>query len=287
MAEEFEHILDECIDCLLRGESLGQCLQRYPEQAAQLEPLLRVALATQKASSVEPRTEFKVQARQQLSSVLYKQKPEVQPGRVPLLDLAKSRIRGAIKGLRSRPVWQKALASALAVALIVGLCLTIPALLGQSPVALAEEVAMEDPGVQILLIEKGFDPLRVHRAVVKADGGSIYYVYLMNPGDNAPIGTVTVDMEKRMVTKIGLIESSEQFIHPPGPAGVSEEDILQIAERDPSVQEILGSGAEVGRMAYLFSPQRQVVGLELRLGAQRWLVQIDLTKEEVISIFER
>jgi hypothetical protein len=283
MAEEFEHILDECIDRLLRGESLEQCLQRYPEQAAQLEPLLRVALATQKASSVEPRAEFKAQARQQLISVLYRQKPKAQPGRVPLLDLAKSRIRRGIEGLRSRPVWQNALASALVVALIVGLCLAIPLLLRQSPVALAEELAMEDPGVQVLLIEKGFEPSNMHRVAEKADGGSIYYVYLMNPEDDALIGTVTVDIEQRMVTKIGLIEGSEQF----GPVtGVSKEDILQIAGGNRKVREILDNLAEVGRMSCLCSPQRKVVGLELRLGKKKWLVKIDLLEGEV-SIFER
>lgn len=284
MAEEFEHILDECIDCLLRGESLGQCLQRYPEQAAQLEPLLRVALATQKASSVEPRSEFKAQARQQLSSVLYRQKPKAQPSRIPLLDLAKSRIRGGIEGLRSRPVWQKALASSLAVALIVGLCLAIPLLLRQSPVALAEELAVEDPGVQVLLAEKGFDPSNMHRVAEKADGGNIYHVYFIDPTDNALIGTVTVDMEQRMVTKIGLIESSEQFGLV---TGVSKEDVVQIARRNHMVRRILDKWAEVGRMSCLSSPQRKVVALELRLGQKRWLVKIDLLEGEVISIFER
>ena len=79
MAEEFEHILDDCIDRLLRGESLEQCLQRYPEQAAELKPLLRVALTTYQASAVEPRSEFRAGARYQIHSILYaeKQKPKV------------------------------------------------------------------------------------------------------------------------------------------------------------------------------------------------------------------
>ncbi|MBL7119144.1 MAG: hypothetical protein ISS53_00505 [Dehalococcoidia bacterium] len=85
MAEEFEHILDQCIDRLLQGESLEQCLQRYPEQAAQLEPLLRVALAAQKASAVEPRPEFKAQARYQMRSLLYAGKRKSQPRRIPVL----------------------------------------------------------------------------------------------------------------------------------------------------------------------------------------------------------
>ena len=79
MAEEFEYILDDCIDRLLRGESLEQCLQRYPEQAAELKPLLCVALTTYQASAVEPRSEFRAGARYQIHSILYaeKQKPKV------------------------------------------------------------------------------------------------------------------------------------------------------------------------------------------------------------------
>jgi|GEM_PF-2774276 len=48
--------------------------------------------------------------------------------RIPLLDLAKSRIRDGMERLGSRPVWQKALVSALTVALITGLWLVIPAM---------------------------------------------------------------------------------------------------------------------------------------------------------------
>jgi len=287
MAEEFEHILDDCIDRLLRGESLEQCLQRYPEQAAELEPLLRVALTTYQTSAVEPRPEFKVQARQQLSSVLYGQKPKAQPGRMPLLDWVKSRIGGGIEGLRSRPVWQKALASALAVALIVGLCLTIPALLGQSPVALAEELAMEDPGTQLLLVEKGFDPANVHRVAVKSDGGNIYYVHLVNRKDNELIGTVTVDIRERMVIKIGLIESSEEYVQPFRPIGLAIlEEIIKVARSDARIEGLFDAGAKVGRVSYLSSPQRQMVGLGVRLGGESWLVKIDPVQREVTSMFQ-
>lgn len=85
MTEGFEGILDECIDRLRRGESLEQCLERYPEQAAELEPLLRVALAAHKASSVEPRPEFKAQARYQIQSVLRTRERKRPSRRVPFL----------------------------------------------------------------------------------------------------------------------------------------------------------------------------------------------------------
>lgn len=70
MSREFETILDECLQRLLEGESVEHCLARYPEQAAELEPLLQVALAAREASAIEPRPEFKAQARYRLQSAL-------------------------------------------------------------------------------------------------------------------------------------------------------------------------------------------------------------------------
>jgi len=70
MSKGFEKILDECLERLIQGESVEECLARYPEQAAELEPLLRVALMAKEASSVEPRPELKAAARNRFQSVL-------------------------------------------------------------------------------------------------------------------------------------------------------------------------------------------------------------------------
>ena len=79
MAEQFDHLLNECIDRLLRGESLEQCLQRYPEHAVRLEPLLRVAQAAYETSStVEPRADFKAQARYRMGVLLHDRKQSLQ-----------------------------------------------------------------------------------------------------------------------------------------------------------------------------------------------------------------
>ena len=86
MAERFENILDECIERLLQGESVEQCLERYPKHAVQLEPLLRVAKATRETSSVEPRPEFKAQARYQIESLLHAKGQKAGPRRLPLVS---------------------------------------------------------------------------------------------------------------------------------------------------------------------------------------------------------
>jgi len=81
---EFENILDECLERLGRGETLGQCLQSYPEQAAQLEPLLHMAQAVIKASAILPRSEFKARARYEFRSAL---QAEATKKRQPLFSL--------------------------------------------------------------------------------------------------------------------------------------------------------------------------------------------------------
>jgi hypothetical protein len=69
--KEFDNILDECLERLLvGGETIEQCLERYPEQAAQLKPLLETALAVKETSAVQPRAEFKARARYQFRSAL-------------------------------------------------------------------------------------------------------------------------------------------------------------------------------------------------------------------------
>jgi hypothetical protein len=61
-AKEFDNVLNECIERMLKGESVEACLAAYPEYAAALEPLLRTALDTRKAASIMPRPEFRQRA---------------------------------------------------------------------------------------------------------------------------------------------------------------------------------------------------------------------------------
>jgi len=73
--KEIDNILNECLERLLvRGETIEQCLASYPEQAGELEPLLRTALVAKEASAIEPRPEFKARARYQLRSALQEAK---------------------------------------------------------------------------------------------------------------------------------------------------------------------------------------------------------------------
>jgi hypothetical protein len=67
---EFENILSECLDRMLQGESVEQCLEAHPEQARELEPLLRTAQVAKIAATMQPRSEFRAQARREFQSSL-------------------------------------------------------------------------------------------------------------------------------------------------------------------------------------------------------------------------
>jgi hypothetical protein len=86
MKKSFDDILDICLDRIIaKGDTIEQCLESYPEQATQLEPLLRAALATAKVSSIiEPRPEFQRLARQRLLSTLEAKEKKKTKHRMPL-----------------------------------------------------------------------------------------------------------------------------------------------------------------------------------------------------------
>jgi len=72
MANDFDRILDECIDRLNHGETIDACLTDYPEQAKQLEPLLRAMIQTEAAYSFTPSVNAKRAARQRFYAALEK-----------------------------------------------------------------------------------------------------------------------------------------------------------------------------------------------------------------------
>ena len=70
MANDFDRILDECIDRITRGETIEACLSDYPERAKQLEPLLQAMVQTKASYSFTPSAENKRAARQRFSAAL-------------------------------------------------------------------------------------------------------------------------------------------------------------------------------------------------------------------------
>lgn len=134
-----------------------------------------------------------------------------------------------------RPVWQTALASAVSVGLIIGLCLAIPSWLEQS--SLEEQIAAiaeQDPQVQELLGDES--TLNTVVPVKVAEGNIFYYRITYEVKGDPEIGLeqmvvdATVDLEEARV--VGVQNS---IVH-----ALSEEQkqrAIEIAKNDPKIEE--------------------------------------------------
>ena len=67
---EFENILDLCVEALIKGDSVEQCLSRYPEHAGELEPLLLAAQQIIAVPQPMPSPELKSETKRALRVVV-------------------------------------------------------------------------------------------------------------------------------------------------------------------------------------------------------------------------
>ncbi|MFH1141248.1 MAG: DUF5667 domain-containing protein [Chloroflexota bacterium] len=73
--EEFTQVLDQCLDKVLQeGATVESCLQRYPQHAAQLGPLLTTALGTRRTLDFTSNASAKDRARLALQTALRQRK---------------------------------------------------------------------------------------------------------------------------------------------------------------------------------------------------------------------
>jgi len=74
MTDDFDRILDECIDRINRGASLADCLSDYPKYSEKLRPLLQSMHDVQKACAFMPSADSKRAARQRFHAALDRQR---------------------------------------------------------------------------------------------------------------------------------------------------------------------------------------------------------------------
>lgn len=74
---EFEAILEECVDQIASGESsLEECLAQHPEYAAQLEPILFTAQRLRQVREVKPSPFLRSRIRAQISQAVENSPPQ-------------------------------------------------------------------------------------------------------------------------------------------------------------------------------------------------------------------
>lgn len=190
MNRKFDDILNECLERLLvKGETVEQCLQSYPEHAAELKPLLQTALASKKALEIKPSTEFKARARYQFRAAL-----------------AESAAKKSRPSFAWMPRWATALI--LAIGILMAGSGTVAAASYSMPDSLLYPVKITTEQVQLSLTHS--DAGKAELDIKLADERVAEIVYLANKGDTQRIEATTQQLIKNMegLTAVAAAEAS-------------------------------------------------------------------------------
>lgn len=215
--KEFNNILDECLESLLvKGETLEQCLEKHPEYAAQLEPLLRTAVAASKALAIQPDTEFKARARYEFRLVLEKVKPK----RVPFL------------------IWQPrwAMAMVISLAVVVAGGGTVVAADDSMPGSPLYPVKLATEQVRVTLTPSDIGKAELYAAL--ADRRVAEITYLVNKGRLQRVELAAQRLKKHLakMNSLHLVAMTEKKA-PGGPARAR----LMLQEQSETDSEMAGS----------------------------------------------
>jgi len=212
------------------------------------------------------------------------------PG-VTILELAKSRVKGGIdimiRGLVSRqPVWKTAAVSVLALALVIGLSLTIPSLSTESVYAQAANIAQNGPQVRAAL---GGGEVQEVKVKVVGDKGTVIFVTEMGL-----VVTAEVDLKSKKVITVTVTGR-------PKLTEADEQKASDIAKADPRVQELLNKGASITKVSPRYSfggmginaetgkeeyTEEILVGVQITLGETIWVAEVDLAEGKVVELRE-
>jgi len=213
MSKEFDNILDECLERLLiKGKTIEQCLQSYPEQAADLKPLLQMALAARQAAAVQPRAEFKASARYQFQSALQEISS---PKRRPLLSWF--------------PRWATVVTTALGVLLMGGG--TIAAASYSMPDSLLYPIKLATEQVRLALTPS--DIGKAELCAKFADRRVAEIIYTANKGDIQRVEAATQRLDERLVMLASLTSSPED-IETEAPRMLESAPPMQLGEAEDS-----------------------------------------------------
>ena len=185
---EFENIFDDCLERLARGDTLMQCLESHPEQAEQLEPLLRTAQMARETSAILPHPEFRARARSEFHSALQE---------------AVSKKRPSLFGLRTRLVTAMV---ALSIILVSGGGTVVMASSSMPdnplyPLKLASEE------VQMVLTPSDIDKAEV--CFMQADRRVDEIVYLADKGDAQQVDVAAERLDECLETLVEIASPEE------------------------------------------------------------------------------
>jgi len=211
--KELDNILDECLErVLFKGEAIEQCLASYPEQAAELEPLLQTAMAAREASAIKPRPEFRARARYQLQAVLREMEQKRQKH---------------FSFFSWQPRWATAVVAVLVI--VVAGSGTVAAAGNSMPDEVLYPVKLATEAVRVKLTPSALGKAELY--VSLADKRITEIVYLADKGESEQVERATQRLSTHLVAAANLIAPPEEeaavFMTPtPGPTEEKAPEML-------------------------------------------------------------
>ena len=230
--------------------------------------------------------------------------------RVTTLALAKSKVSRGMdtirRGLVSRqPVWKTSLVCILTVALITGLAIALPLLIGQSPEALAASIVRNSPEVWAALVVK---PIEAGQVDVHSVAVALVRVELIEEdGDNARV-LVRGEWGRYAVADVNLGAKEVTRVYKfPEFSDEEKARAIEIARADPKVQELLDKGGTIykviplaigdadGAISFKLDDEEGEITVEngrilpaavIVEDNQTWLVFVDIDEGEVVRILD-
>jgi len=218
-SREFDNVLDECLERLLvKGETVEQCLDSFPEHTDALKPLLETALAVKEASAIQPRSEFRDKARYQLHSVLQ--------------EAVSGRRRSFFSWWSWQPRWAMVVAVALVVLLAGGG--TVAAASGSMPDGPLYPVKLATERVQLFFTPSALGKAELYAKLVDRRVSEIARMAGANKPKHIERATRRLDA---YLVKIAVLVSPEGVTAGVAMAPAVEE--APVAEEAPAARETL------------------------------------------------
>jgi len=210
MGQKLADILNECLERMLKGESTEACLKAYPEEAPELEPLLKTSLVLiQTSSAIQPAPEFKAKVHSRLQAMFYARQEKVERG---------ARI----------PIWRRKWA--LAMTAILGFLLIGVGTVAASAYALPDEplypVKLAEEQVRLTLAFSDMDKAKLHIQFAERRAVEIAGMACQGKGDKISVLTAQLANHLGQVYKAEkLYEITEKGTKAPAAASAPPEAV--------------------------------------------------------------
>ncbi len=119
MKTNLAKILDNCIEQVIRGETIESALAKYPDMRAQLEPLLRTALSLSSTPKVKPSLEYMEISKVHLMRVIRQEAVQAATGKKGQSLSLSGRLIEAFRGLRRSFISARQVAIPITIALVL------------------------------------------------------------------------------------------------------------------------------------------------------------------------